>query len=256
MSFSLKSFREIAEAEDLNKLNEIVNETNLCAKGKMSVSEEYAQAIAEMLEIINHTNKQTVKKLSAKLLTFFEKNASTEYTEKFDYKLEIKDNPITEKTKHLITMIYRNYLCTEKERDIFDEILRHNMDKPKETNSTVPLFKTESSEGIAEKKVASLIESEEYFEGTIDREVVSAISTVDGELEEDTESVEEQEVSEQEESQLNPDSKALINVRTQEYSLDEEMDEELEDDVEFNYYVNFRDTKLEEKLEELKNKRK
>lgn len=277
MSFSLKSFREIAETEDLTKLNEIVHETNLCAKGQQRVSEEYAEALAEILEIIEHTNKQTAKKLSDKLMAFFKHNASSNYVEKFDYQIELQDNLLSPKTRDLITMIYRNYLCTQKEKDIFDEILRQNMDKPKNSNTTVPLFNTTNEDNnVPEKKINSLIESEEYLEGTIDKQVVSTIiseeekedvSEIASNIEE-TDSVNEEEqpeksLDEDEEQKVvqlprkeEMDIKDLSKRVMLEYSLDEEFDEELEEDYEFNYYVNFRDSQLEKKLDSLNNTNK
>lgn len=126
MSFSAKSFRKIAEKSNLTKLNSIVCETNSYVKGQAEPTEEYTMAVSEILEIIKYMNKPSVKKLSQKILDFFEKNSNSTYTGKINDKIELGENQLFPKTKGLITMVYRNYLCTLKERDLLDEILREN----------------------------------------------------------------------------------------------------------------------------------
>lgn len=126
MSFSAKSLRKIAEKSNLTKLNSIVCETNSYAKGQMEPTEEYTMAVSEMLEIIKYMNKPSVKKLSQKILDFFEENSNSTYTGKINDKIELGENQLFPKTKSLIAMVYRNYLCTLKERDLLDEILRDN----------------------------------------------------------------------------------------------------------------------------------
>lgn len=126
MSFSAKSFKKIAAKSNLTKLNSIVCETNSYVKGQAEPTKEYTMAVSELLEIIKYMNKPSVKKLSQKILDFFEKNCDSSYVEKFNDKIELEENQLSPKTKSLITMIYRNYLCSLKERDLLDEILKEN----------------------------------------------------------------------------------------------------------------------------------
>lgn len=126
MSFSAKSFKKIAENSNLIRLNSIVSETNSYVKEDIKVSEEYSMAVSEVLEIIKLTNKPTVKKISKKILDFFQEKQYGEYVEKFNSKMKIEEVILLPKTMNLITMLYRNYLCTLKERDMLDELLRKN----------------------------------------------------------------------------------------------------------------------------------
>ena len=127
MSFSAKSLKRIAEKSNLTKLNSIVSETNSYVKGGREPTDEYKTAVSEMLEIIEYMNKPSVKKLSQKILDFFEENCDSSYVQRIDEKIELEENQLSPKTKSLVTMIYRNYLCSLKERDLLDEILReHN----------------------------------------------------------------------------------------------------------------------------------
>lgn len=126
MSFSAKSFKKIAEKSSLIEFNSIVCETNSYVKKIDDITEEYITAVTEVLEIIRYTNKPSVNKFSQKLLNFFEEVCDKNYVEKFDSKIELDENNLSPKTRALITMLYRNYLCQLKERELLDEILIRN----------------------------------------------------------------------------------------------------------------------------------
>lgn len=175
MSFSAKSFKKIAEKSNLTKLNSIVCETNSYVKGQTKPTEEYARAVSEVLEIIKYMNKPSVKKLSKKLLDFFEQNRDLSYVEKIDTKRELEENELSSKTKSIITMIYRNYLCTLNERDLIDATLRENnnyifvqngeQQLDDETDEMLGMSEVKESECHDEqRRVCSLLDSEEEDE--------------------------------------------------------------------------------------------
>lgn len=175
MSFSAKSFKKIAEKSNLTKLNSIVCETNSYVKEQTKPTEEYARAVSEVLEIIKYMNKPSVKKLSKKLLDFFEQNRDLSYVEKIDTKRELEENELSSKTNSIITMIYRNYLCTLNERDLIDATLRENnnyifvqngeQQLDDETDEMLGMSEVEESECHDEqRRVCSLLDSEEEDE--------------------------------------------------------------------------------------------
>lgn len=195
MSFSAKSFKKIAEKSNLTKLNSVVCETNSYVKEQSEPTEEYARAVSEVLEIIKYMNKPSVKKLSKKLLDFFEKNRNLSYVGKINAKIELEENELSSKTKSLITMIYRNYLCTLRERDLLDDILRENnnyifvqdgeQQLDDESDETLDMGEVEESECYDEQRsVYSLLDSEEEDEEfEDDRKFNSYINVKDFDLE-------------------------------------------------------------------------
>lgn len=201
MSFSAKSLKRIAEKSNLTKLNSIVCETNSYVKGEIEPNDEYKTAVSEMLEIIEYMNKPSVKKLSQKILDFFEVNRNSSYIEKINDKIDLEENQLSPKTKSLITMIYRNYLCSLKERDLLDEILRENnnfvfVQDGEQQFEDLPQEKSEHSECLNEEccevedadieqkeyGLSDCEEDDEEFEG--DKKFNSYINVKDFDLEE------------------------------------------------------------------------
>lgn len=83
------------------------------------VSQEYSIAATEVVSILNKFSDETLNRIPKKLLKFL-KEVSV------DRKTDKKLQQTTDKTKDLLAMIYRNYLCTESERLEFDKKLLKN----------------------------------------------------------------------------------------------------------------------------------
>ena len=91
------------------------------------VTKEFAEASAEVNEILKYFPKSKVEKIPLKLRGFFEKSASRDYIVKIDSNKTLdKQENIKEKTKDLMTIIYRNYWCNEEERKELDKKLIEN----------------------------------------------------------------------------------------------------------------------------------
>lgn len=88
------------------------------------VSQEYSIAATEVLAILNVFSEETLSKIPKKLIDFFKEIKIKEY--KIDCNKELSNIQITNKTKYLLAMIYRNYLCDENEKKEFDMKLLKN----------------------------------------------------------------------------------------------------------------------------------
>lgn len=86
------------------------------------ISQEYRIAVTETLAILNNFSEETLNKIPKKLIEFFKEVSIKEYT----FVDDKKEQQITNKTKDLLAMIYRNYLCTESEKVEFDKKLLQN----------------------------------------------------------------------------------------------------------------------------------
>ena len=96
------------------------------------VTNEFAEASAELIEILNYLPKSEVEKIPLKLRKFFEKVANPNYSVKIDPYKSLEQQNIKEKTKDLIAVIYRNYWCNKEERKSLDAQLIENDKKYEE----------------------------------------------------------------------------------------------------------------------------
>lgn len=96
------------------------------------VTSEFAEASAELIEILKYLPKSEVEKIPVKLRIFFGKAANSNYVAKIDPYKSLDKQEIKEKTKDLIAVIYRNYWCNEEERKQLDQKLIENNNKYEE----------------------------------------------------------------------------------------------------------------------------
>lgn len=93
---------------------------------KVSVSEEYKIATTEVLSILEYLPQNEVDKIPNKFKEFLKENSLSAYKPSFDYFQGLDKIELKYKTKLLLAMIYRNYICSEEERLEYDKILYQN----------------------------------------------------------------------------------------------------------------------------------
>ena len=76
----------------------------------------YGKIFAEVLDIINNSEKEVKAKIPEKLYQQFEKNTDKSYKVNIDYSKEDWDNNISEETKEILALIYRDYIVSPEER--------------------------------------------------------------------------------------------------------------------------------------------
>ena len=90
------------------------------------VTKEFAEASAEINEILKYMPDEELKKIPSKLRDFFKEVASKDYITNINPDLPLDKQQIKEKTKDIIALIYRNYWCSEEERKELDQKLIEN----------------------------------------------------------------------------------------------------------------------------------
>lgn len=94
------------------------------------VSDEYAEAITEVLDILENSDKNITKKIPNDLIEFWKTNKSKTYKPNLDHNKKINEMQLKEKTKSLIGMIYLNYLCNNnEEKEKVKLILKNNEER-------------------------------------------------------------------------------------------------------------------------------
>lgn len=90
------------------------------------VSTEYSKSISEVLDILKHTNKDDVNKISPQFMKFLVENANKEHIPKLDHTKRIKDMGLNEKTIGILSIINTKFWCTPEQKGTFNDKLKEN----------------------------------------------------------------------------------------------------------------------------------
>lgn len=90
------------------------------------ITKECRDAYTEIDEILSFLPSEYVLKIPLKLREFFHKAADDNYVSKIDPYKRLDEQELLPKTKTILTILYRDYWCTEEERAELDEILIDN----------------------------------------------------------------------------------------------------------------------------------
>lgn len=126
------------------------------------ITNEFAEAYAEIDEILGVLPEEYVNKIPSKLREFFGKVKKADYIPHLDQNKPLDEQDLKPKTKTLITVLYRNYWCNDEEREELDKILIENDKKfeaeQREKYNPDNIFKKkDKEEEIKEVEEANLI---------------------------------------------------------------------------------------------------
>lgn len=128
---------------------------------------EYKIATTEVLCILEYLPKKMKEDIPTNFLNFLNTQSLPDYKPNFDYSQGLDKIKLRSKTKALLAMIYRNYICTEKERAEYDEILDKNekvyQNELKEKYNSDNLFKKERNKNNFTSDEVQLVEYKESF---------------------------------------------------------------------------------------------
>ena len=74
------------------------------------------RAVSEVIQILDHTEKEITEKIPEKFIKFLFENADNDYKPNINFYNDNWENTIDEDTKALLAMIYRDYIVSETER--------------------------------------------------------------------------------------------------------------------------------------------
>lgn len=87
---------------------------------------EFINAISQLDDLLGYLPKEEVEKIPINLRDFFKKIKNNNYDLRINPYKELEKQELLPKTKILLTIIYRNYWCTEEEKVELDKILFEN----------------------------------------------------------------------------------------------------------------------------------
>ena len=138
------------------------------------VKNENSIAITEVSYIIDHFCSPYAKtKIPDKFKNFLEKNSIPDYTPEFKDQKELKDIKLKSKTESLLALVYREYLCTEEEKEDFNKLLIKNeedyQEELREKYDPDNIFKEKPKRVINNEKLPVEIKKDNLFKRIINK---------------------------------------------------------------------------------------
>lgn len=110
----------------------------------------------ETYDIICHMNSKISKKIPKSFLDFIKDNREKNYKVNVDYSNKINKASLQRDTRILLSLIYRDYLCTPEERKILEEKDKYELQKIEQEKrkryDPNNLFKNKQIDNINNKK--------------------------------------------------------------------------------------------------------
>lgn len=135
------------------------------SKEEATLEQTYEEAIAEVLDILNHTRIEDVKKINPKFMEYLKQHSSKTYVPNFNHTQKLKDMDLKPKTRALICLIYREYFCDENQKKEYDKkILEAELEYQKELKAkynTDNLFRNKLSEKQEARQEVTIVEDKE-----------------------------------------------------------------------------------------------
>lgn len=90
---------------------------------------EYSKAAVEVLDILNYTNQEDVRKIPQSFIKFLTEIANKNYKANFNHNGPISGLNLRKQTRELLGFIYITWWCNDKERNNYKDIIHSNNPK-------------------------------------------------------------------------------------------------------------------------------
>ena len=94
-----------------------------------NISIEYANAYAEVLEILNKMSKNDYNKIPREMIQVFEIYSNKEYAFEYDFKKDFDQQGISKRAKLILAILFRDYWANDNQREKI--IAKQNYDRQK-----------------------------------------------------------------------------------------------------------------------------
>ncbi len=93
---------------------------------------EYSEAAVEVLDILNHTKKEDIRKIPQSFIRFLVSISNINYKVKFNYEQSIDALNLRKQTKEILGFIYITWWCNDEERQEYKKKIYINNIKTKD----------------------------------------------------------------------------------------------------------------------------
>lgn len=130
MEYSVNSYRKVAINKKFSSLKEVTEETTSYVSDPSKViPEDFRRAALQVSKILDNTSEDIKEEIPRNMFVFLKASAIQDESFEIDLDKDIDEQYLTEKAEILIAIIYRSYLCPNKEA--LDKVLLRNEKKKK-----------------------------------------------------------------------------------------------------------------------------
>ena len=123
----------------------------------MKIMEEYGGAFVEVSEILKIFPEEELNKIPKSFIDLIERCKDVNYKYELEDGVELHNQEMTSETKTILSVIYRDYICTEEERaELIKEEIRENFWQDGQKRIKYDpnnIFKNNAEKNIVEKNV-------------------------------------------------------------------------------------------------------
>lgn len=101
------------------------------------LNNNYKIALSEVNEILKYTDDDIVSRIPKKFITFISDNMDTNHKFKVQENVELFEQPISNETKTILAMIYRDYFCDDVERQELIDYDNKNIKEPMQSSAMI-----------------------------------------------------------------------------------------------------------------------
>ena len=126
---------------------------------------EYSEAAVEVLDILNHTNKEDVARIPQSFIKFLTNISSKSYKVKFNHEQPINGLNLKKQTRELLGFIYITWWCDKEDREKYKKLIHESNIKNeeiKEKYNVNDIFKNKK-----EKQEHKIIQNENVMKTSI-----------------------------------------------------------------------------------------
>ena len=136
------------------------------------MTKELSEAAVELNEILKNTSPDVVEKIPKKFIEFIKENASTTYQFEYDKTKSLEEQNIKPKTRGLIALIYKDFLCSKEEKQEYmknvSRMLEEIEQEKREKYNPDNIFKNKKATQIEENdNLPEIIKKETFFKRLI-----------------------------------------------------------------------------------------
>ena len=127
----------------------------------------YARAYTEVIEILNRFSKEEYSKIPIEKIEFYKNNMDREYRYSIDSKADLSKQSISKEANAILISLFRDYFANEKQKSILESLLRQNQlkeerEKAKKYNPN-NIFKDKTTKSEITEKAVAMVEYKESF---------------------------------------------------------------------------------------------
>ena len=121
------------------------------------------QSFTEVYNIINHFEEELYNKIPKKFINLIEQNMDNTYNSNIDFTKSINDQELLHETRVILSLIYRDYLCSEEEREALIQKDKIELAKYEEE-----LREKYNPDNIFKNRQPTVLKEEETLEETVE----------------------------------------------------------------------------------------